>query len=94
VAGAVTAVLKLDAQGVAVLGPVPAGLPELRWPMVPLQDVASLAADAAGLALVVFASGTLTARSFAAKGGYRINVDRISDWNLNIYEIAVLRSDS
>ncbi|HZD64212.1 MAG TPA: SulP family inorganic anion transporter, partial [Xanthobacteraceae bacterium] len=31
---------------------------------------------AAGLALVVFTSGTLTARSFAAKGGYRIDVDR------------------
>src|SRR5262245_25981467 len=33
-------------------------------------------ADAAGLPLVVFTSGTLTARSFAAKGGYRIDVDR------------------
>jgi high affinity sulfate transporter 1 len=76
VAGAVTAGLGLDAQGVAVLGPVPAGLPQLRWPTVPLQDVPSLAADAAGLALVVFTSGTLTARSFAAKGGYRIDVDR------------------
>ncbi len=76
VAGAVAAGLGLDAQGVAVLGPIPAGLPQLRWPMVPLQDVPSLAADAAGLALVVFTSGTLTARSFAAKGGYRIDVDR------------------
>jgi MFS superfamily sulfate permease-like transporter len=75
VGGAATAVLKLDAQGVAVLGPVPAGLPRLRWPTVPLEDVASLAAAAAGLALVVFTSGTLTARSFAAKGGYRIDVD-------------------
>jgi MFS superfamily sulfate permease-like transporter len=44
--------------------------------MVPLEDVASLAAAAAGLALVVFTSGTLTARSFATKGGYRIDVDR------------------
>src|SRR5262245_41348932 len=34
VAGAVTAVLQLDAQGVAVLGLVPAGLPQLRWPTV------------------------------------------------------------
>ena len=59
-----------------MLGPVPAGLPQLRWPTVPLQDVPSLAAAAAGLALVVFTSGTLTARSFAAKGGYRIDVDR------------------
>src|SRR6516162_960640 len=76
VADAVTAGLQHDAQGVAVLGPVPAGLPQLHWPTVPLQDIPSLAADAAGLALVVFTSGTLTARSFAAKGGYRIDVDR------------------
>lgn len=76
VAGAATAVLGLNSQGVTVLGPVPAGLPQLRWPTVPLQDVPSLAAAAAGLALVVFTSGTLTARSFAAKGGYRIDVDR------------------
>src|SRR6516165_3491393 len=75
-AGAASAVLGLEAQGVAVLGPVPAGLPPIHWPTVPLQDVASLAADAAGLALVVFTSGTLTARSFAAKGGYPIDVDR------------------
>jgi high affinity sulfate transporter 1 len=76
VAGAMTSVLKLDIQGVAVLGPVPAGLPQLRWPTVPLEDAASLAAAAAGLALVVVTSGILTARSFAAKGGYRIDVDR------------------
>jgi high affinity sulfate transporter 1 len=76
VGGAATAVLELDTKGVAVLGPVPAGLPQLHWPTVPLEDVASLAAAAAGLALVVFTSGTLTARSFAAKGGYRIDVDR------------------
>jgi high affinity sulfate transporter 1 len=76
VAGAATAGLQLEAHGVAVLGPVQAGLPQLRWPTVPLHDVPSLAADAAGLALVVFTSGTLTARSFAAKGGYRIDVDR------------------
>lgn len=74
-AGAASAVLDLEVQGVAVLGPVPAGLPPIRWPTMPLQDVASLAADAAGLALVVFTSGTLTARSFAAKGGYRTDVD-------------------
>ena len=77
VAGAATAVLELHAQEVTVLGPVPAGLPQLRWPTVPLQDVPSLAAAAAGLALVVFTSGTLTARSFSRQRvGYRIDVDR------------------
>jgi high affinity sulfate transporter 1 len=76
VAGAATVALDLGASGVKLLGPVPAGLPQLRWPTVPLNDVAPLTAAAAGLALVVFTSGTLTARSFAAKGGYRIDVDR------------------
>ena len=75
-AGAAVTLLGLDAQGVAILGHVPAGLPTLRWPSVPLDYVPSLAADAAGLALVLFTSGTLTARSFAAKGGYTIDVDR------------------
>jgi MFS superfamily sulfate permease-like transporter len=51
VAGGMSAGLQLQAQGVAVLGPVPAGLPQLRWPTVRLQDVPSLVAEAAGLAL-------------------------------------------
>ena len=76
VAGTAAALLTLDAQGVAILGPVPAGLPPLRWPTFPLEDLPSLVAEAAGLALVLFTSGTLTARSFASRGGYDIDVDR------------------
>ena len=76
VAGAAAGILRLDAQGVAILGSVPAGLPPLRWPAVPLEHLSSLVADAAGLALVLFTSGTLTARSFASKGRYEIDVDR------------------
>ena len=72
----VTALFKLDGQGVAILGAIPAGLPPLRWPTLRLEALPSMAADAAGLALVLFTSGVLTARSFAAKGGYAIDVDR------------------
>jgi high affinity sulfate transporter 1 len=75
-AGVVTAALRLDTHGVAILGKVPAGLPPLRWPAPPLADLPSMVADAAGLALVLFTSGVLTARSFASKGGYAIDVDR------------------
>jgi MFS superfamily sulfate permease-like transporter len=74
--GIVVAVFGLDTRGVAVLGHVPAGLPSLHWPTFPLEYVPTLVADAAGLALVLFTSGTLTARSFAARGGYQIDVDR------------------
>jgi high affinity sulfate transporter 1 len=72
----VTAVFGLDTRGVAILGTVPAGLPPLRWPTIPFEDLPSMMADAAGLGLVLFTSGVLTARSFASKGGYTIDVDR------------------
>jgi MFS superfamily sulfate permease-like transporter len=76
VAGIASALLALDARGVAVLGTVPAGLPRLRWPTLPLDELPTIVADAAGLALVLFSSGVITARSFAAKGHYTIDVDR------------------
>ena len=75
-AGAASALLGFDAHGIAVLGHVPAGLPRLRWPTLPLDELPPMIADAAGLALVLFSSGVLTARSFAAKGHYTIDVDR------------------
>jgi MFS superfamily sulfate permease-like transporter len=76
IAGAAAALWTLNAHGVAILGPVPAGLPPLRWPVFPLERLPSLIGEAAGLTLVLFTSGTLTARSFASKGGYDIDVDR------------------
>jgi high affinity sulfate transporter 1 len=75
-AGAMTALLHLEKLGVATVGLVPAGLPHLRLPQFPLEMLPHLLADAAGLALVSFASMMLTARSFAEKNGYEIDTDR------------------
>jgi MFS superfamily sulfate permease-like transporter len=75
-AGAAAWLFRLDAQGVAVLGILPAGLPHPRWPSVSADHLAPLLANAAALALVLFTSGALTARSFAAKGGYQISINR------------------
>jgi high affinity sulfate transporter 1 len=75
-AAVAVALLRLDKAGVAILGSVPAGLPPLRWPSFPIDDMPSLIARAAGLALILFTSDMLTARSFAAKAGYAIDVDR------------------
>jgi high affinity sulfate transporter 1 len=72
----VVAVFGLDARGVAVVGAVPPGLPELSWPAVPLGMIDDIAGPAAGIALVSFSSMMLTARSFAAKNRYTIDVDR------------------
>jgi high affinity sulfate transporter 1 len=76
VAGLLVALLGLDQRGVAILGAVPEGLPPLRLPEFPVDKLSALMADAAGLALVLFSSAMLTARSFASKNRYDIDVDR------------------
>ncbi len=68
--------LNLDAQGVLTIGAVPAGLPSLRWPGVSPGELEALAPAAIGLALVSFTSGMVTARSFAARNRYELDIDR------------------
>ncbi|WP_137188259.1 SulP family inorganic anion transporter [Pseudomonas asiatica] len=67
--------LGLDRFGVAILGPVPAGIPQLAWPHSNLAEMKSLLRDALGIATVSFCSAMLTARSFAARHGYAINAN-------------------
>jgi high affinity sulfate transporter 1 len=74
--GIAVSLFGLEAHGVKILGSVPAGLPPLRIPSFPVEDLPTLIASAAGLALVLFSSGMLTARSFADKNRYSIDVDR------------------
>ncbi len=66
----------LEQDGVAVLGAVPAGLPALRVSTIPAEHIEPLMAGAIGLALVSVTSGMVTARSFASRNGYEIDVDR------------------
>src|SRR4029077_1031984 len=68
--------LGLETYGVAVVGEVPAGLPNLNIPHFPLSVVPDLLGDATGLALVAFSSMMLTSRSFASKNRYDIDADR------------------
>ncbi len=75
-AGAVSGAVGLEAQGVAVVGAVPAGLPAFALPTIPLDRVSDLIGAAGGLALVSFTSMILTARSFAMRNRYDIDVDR------------------
>ncbi|MCX5508553.1 MULTISPECIES: SulP family inorganic anion transporter [Pseudomonas] len=65
----------LDRFGLAILGPVPAGIPELAWPQSSLAETKSLLRDALGIATISFCSAMLTARSFAARHGYAINAN-------------------
>jgi high affinity sulfate transporter 1 len=76
ITGAAVKLLGLDVAGVKIVGAVPAGLPQLRIPSVPVEFLPSLCAEAAGVALIGFSSMMLTARSFAVKNRYEIDVDR------------------
>ena len=70
------AMFGLDQHGVAVLGSVPAGLPSLHIATFEPAVYKSLFADAAGIALVSFTSGVLTAKSFARRNRYEINANQ------------------
>src|SRR5215470_11916231 len=73
---AVVYFLNLTAKGVAVVGEVPAGFPAPLIPGVHTAEIGPLLFGAAGIALVSFCSMMTTARGFAAKNNYRINVNR------------------
>src|SRR3954452_920640 len=59
--------LHLSDRGVAVVGEVPSGLPSVRVPDLAAADVASLAAVAAGMVLVIFGETLGAAQTFATK---------------------------
>ena len=68
--------LGLEDRGVAVVGELPAGLPGLSWPHFDAENLKLLLGGALGVALVSFSSGMVTARSFAARNRYDIDVDQ------------------
>ena len=61
---------------VPVVGEIPEGLPTPGLPGVPLGDVVQLLPVALGIVLVGFTDNVLTARSIAARQGYRIDPNR------------------
>lgn len=71
-----SAAFGLEHHGVAVVGPVPRGLPAPQLPGVGFQDVYDLLPAAFGVALVAFADGILTARLFADKHDYEIDANQ------------------
>ena len=73
---AIVFAMSLNAKGVSVVGAVPAGFPAPIIPTVNSAEVWPLLFGAVGIALVSFCSMMTTARGFAAKNGYRINVNQ------------------
>ncbi len=68
--------LGLADDGVATIGPVPAGLPGFSLPDVSPQLVSSLLPAAVGIYLVTFSDSILTARAFAERHGERVDADQ------------------
>ena len=75
-AAAAVYVLKLGPSGITVVGSVPAGFPAPLIPTIHRSEIWPLIGGASGIALVSFCSMMTTARGFAAKNGYRIDVNQ------------------
>ena len=72
-AGLIVWVFGLEAQGVAVVGAVPGGLPVPALPAIALSDVTALLAAAAAITFVGYSDVALTGRAFAARTGEQID---------------------
>lgn len=70
------ALLDLGGRGVALTGAVPSGLPVPAWTWLDPGTYRDLAGDAAGILLISFTSGILTAKSFARRNRYEIDADQ------------------
>ena len=59
--------------GLAVVGPLPQGLPAFQFPSVSLDEFGTLFASAVAIALVAFADMSVLSRTFALRGGYEVD---------------------
>jgi len=57
----------------SVVGPLPKGLPSFALPSVSASHLQALVAGAFGVALVSFADTSVLSRTFAIRGGYRVD---------------------
>jgi MFS superfamily sulfate permease-like transporter len=73
---ALSAALDFEARGIAVVGDIPTELPAISVPSVAGLPLDKLALGAAAIFLVSFGSSTVTARTFGAIGGYRVDPNR------------------
>ena len=69
----IAVLLGLEADGLALVGDVPQGLPSFGLPDVGLGDVVELLPVAAGIALVGYSDNVLTGRAIGTRKGYRID---------------------
>jgi SulP family sulfate permease len=71
-----SALLSWEAMGVKVVGPVPAGLPQITVPAVTAPDVLALLPAALALTILIYADEILTSRVFASKHGQKVDANQ------------------
>ena len=59
--------------GVSVVGPLPQGLPSFQFPAVSFSYLPTLLAGAVAITLVSFADTSVLSRTFALRGGYKVD---------------------
>ncbi len=72
---ALSTLLDFEARGVHIVGEIPAGLPSIAIPRVPLDQWLQLVGGAAGIVVVGFGSSMAAARTIAARHDDRIEPD-------------------
>jgi high affinity sulfate transporter 1 len=70
---AASAALDFAGRGIAVIGPVPSGLPSLRLPMVGWDDLARLLPIAVSCFVIIIAQSAATSRVFALRHHERVD---------------------
>jgi high affinity sulfate transporter 1 len=68
--------LDLAARGMAVVGPIPSGLPEISFPAFSLTDFLNLLIPSLSMALIAFTDVLMNSRAFAVKNGYKVDADQ------------------
>jgi len=72
----ITSALRLDMQGISILGLIPAGLPAFQFPQLNINDFQLLVPGALSLAVLILSDGLLTAQVFAAQHKYQLDANR------------------
>ncbi len=72
----ISSVLGLAARGVAVVGTIPSGLPNVTWPEFTASDFAALLVPSFSMALIAFTDVLVNSRSFAMKNRYTVDADQ------------------
>ena len=87
---------ELARHGVAVVGPVPRGLPGLALPALGRHDAATLLGAAASLFVVILAQSAATSRAYAVRyeEAFSENTDLIGLGAANAAAVSTARTDS